>query len=245
VSLPSGWDADEAKFDLVHEAMIQGMHQNGYVWLKQSSHAVAMRLKNLLGESLYVTHVKENTQSKSLLTKKKALAPHTDHHDVDFILWYVHDHCDKGGETHIYPTDEIMKLKTIRMLQRKDRLLTLKCSEHKIFEDDPGAWPVCQFVPGIWTKGTERGDLFRHRWSMDRRGRALWYYSFWLAKPKDDNQKLVFRLLQESVEQLEPLRGHLKKGDIFIFDNRLNLHARTEYFDSKRHLERHWVKAIL
>ena len=101
VSLPSGWDADDKKFDLAHEAMIERMHRDGYVWFKEGSHSAAMRLKNLLGESLYVTHVKENTQSQSLLSKKKSLAPHTDHHAVDFVLWYVHDHCEEGGETHL------------------------------------------------------------------------------------------------------------------------------------------------
>ena len=101
VSLPSGWDSDDKKFDLAHEAMIERMYRDGYVWFKQGSHSAAMRLKELLGESLYVTHVKENTQSKSLLAKKKSLAPHTDHHAVDFVLWYVHDHCEAVSYTHL------------------------------------------------------------------------------------------------------------------------------------------------
>ena len=234
VSLPSGWDADDKKFDLAHEAMIERMHRDGYVWFKQGSHSAAMRLKELLGESLYVTHVKENTQSKSLLSKKKSLAPHTDHHAVDFVLWYVHDHCEEGGETHLYPTKDIVLKRRLRSWA-----LSLECKEHKIFEDDPGIWPVIQYAPTREEKA--RGPLTLYRGENN----GLWYYSFWLANARTERHEKAFKLLQEKIEQTEPLRGHLKKGDIFIFDNRLNLHARTEYFDSKRHLERHWVKGIL
>ena len=237
VSLPSGWDADDIKFDLAHEAMLQRMKSDGYVWLKQGSHSAAMRLKELLGESLYVTHVKENTQSKSMLSKKKSLAPHTDHHDVDFVLWYVHDHCNEGGETHLYPTREILKERNKRMLSW---VRSLKCKEHKVFEDDLGIWPVIQWSSDSTLSEEGPGTLYRGVSQM------LWYYSFWLADvTSGENAEKAFKLLQERIEQMEPLRGHLKKGDIFIFDNRLNLHARTEYFSSKRHLERHWVKAIL
>lgn len=235
VSLPSGWDTDEKKFDLAHEAMIEHMYCDGYVWLQQGSHSSAMRLKNLLGESLYVTHVKENTQSKSLLTKKKSLAPHTDHHAVDFVLWYVHDCCERGGETHLYPTKDI----SFPAFSRRISKMPLICKEHKVFEGDPGSWPVLQTLPTRAEKA--RGPLTLYRGE----NKGLWYYSFWLANPESELQEKAFKLLQSRIEQAEPLRGHLKKGDIFIFDNRLNLHARTEYFDSKRHLERHWVKAIL
>jgi len=236
VPLPSGWGADDTKFDLAHEAMIQGMYQNGYVWFKQGSHDAAMRLKELLGESLYVTHVKENTQSKSLLASKRSLAPHTDHHAVDFVLWYVHDHCGEGGETHLYPTREILKEQNKRMLSW---VRSLKCKEHKVFEDDPGIWRVVQWSSRRAAVAEGLGNLYRNN------SQRLWYYSYWLADVTSGNAEKAFKLLQERIEQMEPLRGHLKKGDIFIFDNRLNLHARTEYFDSKRHLERHWVKAIL
>ena len=231
VPLPSGWELDDKKFDLAHEAMIERMNRDGYVWFKQGSHNAAMRLKKLLGESLYVTHVKENTQSKSLLAKKKSLAPHTDHHAVDFVLWYVHDHCDKGGETHLYPTQDIG---STRSGYFRSLISPLQCKEHKIFKDDPGIWPVIQRA----ANNTEK-TLYR------RESRDLWYYSFWLASPMSPRQEKGFRLLQERIEKTEPLRGHLRQGDIFIFDNRLNLHARTEYFDSKRHLERHWIRGIL
>lgn len=235
VSLPSGWDTDEKKFDLARDAMIEHMYRDGYVWFKQGSHNAAMRLKGLLGESLYVTHVKENTQSKSLLSKKKSLAPHTDHHAVDFILWYVHDHCEEGGETHLYPTKTIDHNK-LRLMAIADQL---ECKEHKIFEGDPGIWPVLQTIPTRAEKAYGPLTLYRGEYF------GLWYYSFWLANAVTENMEKKFKLLQKRIEQAEPFRGHLKKGDIFIFDNRLNLHARTEYFDSKRYLERHWIKAII
>jgi len=236
VSLPSGWDADDTKFDLAHQSMIEGMQQNGYVWFKQSSHSVAMRLLKLLGEPIYEEHVKEDLESTSFLKKKGPLAPHTDHHYADFIMWYVHDHCDEGGETRLYPTREILKERDKRMLSW---VRSLKCEEHKAFKGDPGIWPVIQWSPDSIIVEGGPGTLYR---DVSQR---LWYYSYWLADRTSGNVEKAFKLLQARIEQMNPLRGHLKKGDIFIFDNRLNLHARTEYFNSKRHLERHWVKAIL
>ena len=106
----------------------------------------------------------------------------------------------------------------------------LKCKEHKVFDDDKGVHRV------LW-KG-KANSIFREGDS------TFAYYSFWLADHKGDPVvKKWFKLFQQSIECTHPLRGHLKKGDIFIFDNRKNLHARTEYVNPKRHLERHWIKA--
>lgn len=235
VSLPSGWDE-------VSDVVLEQMVSNGYVWFQGGSHELAMRLKTFLGEPVYETHVREKVDSKAMLSKKSAIGPHTDHHAVDFILWYVHDHCDTGGETLIYPIDDIIDkwydVGGIQMYHPKYR--NLKCKEHRVFEGDPGEHLVIQREGSVRT-------IFRNmETSIVDMDPPLVYYSFWLADHQDDEDaKRWFKLFQMSIECTTPLRGHLKKGDIFIFDNRRNLHSRTEYFDSKRHLERHWIKAIL
>ena len=76
--------------------------------------------------------------------------------------------------------------------------------------------------------------------------KPLIYYSFWLADHQGDpDVQTWFKRLQEKIEQTIPSVGFLSKDSVFIFDNRLNLHARTAYHDPSRYFERHWIKAVI
>lgn len=229
VSLPSGWDE-------ISNTVLEQMFNNSYVWFQNGSHELAMKIKSFLGESVYETHIRENIESTAMLSKKIAIGPHTDHHAVDYILWYVHDHCEDGGETLIYPIDDVINKWPIQMHHPKYN--NLKCKEHKVFEGDPGEYLILQ-KEGI------KSSIFRNMKSSTDKDKILIYCTFWL-KGDQNNEDIEnwFNQFKLSIKRTPPLRGHLKKGDIFIFDNRRNLHSRTEYFNSKRHLERHWIKAV-
>jgi len=234
---------DDLDWEHVRENTIDAMRKHGYVWWKDGTHEQAIKLRDFLGQHVYTTDVKSKEDSKAMLSKKEAIGPHTDHHDVDFILWYVHQGCNDGGETMLYPFERILESMSNSQMARSmfhPKYRDLKCKEHKVFPDDPGEHLVIQ-------RTGQRQSIFRNLASniLDAH-KPLVYYSFWLADHQDnDDNKLWFKMFQKSIEDTKPLRGYLNQNDIFIFDNRLNLHARTEYFDDKRHLERHWIKAVI
>ena len=151
VSLPSGWDE-------VSDVVIEQMTNNGYVWLQGGSHELAMRLKTFLGKPLYETHVREKIDSDAMLAKKRAIGPHTDHHAVDYILWYVHDHCERGGETLIYPVDDVLRWFPLVSANQglNVKYSNLKCKEHKVFDGDKGEHVV------LW-KGNQNVQKCRRR----------------------------------------------------------------------------------
>ena len=238
---------DDLKWEHVRENTIEAMRKHGYVWWKEGTHEQAIKLRNFLGQHVYTTDVKSKEGSKAMLSKKGGIGPHTDHHDVDFVLWYVHQACSDGGETMLYPFERVLRRMSLVGGMFHPKYRDLKCKEHKVFPDDAGEHLVIQ-------RTGQRQSIFRNLYldcsiisgNILDVHKPLLYYSFWLAKHQDlEDNKLWFMLFQQSIEVTLPLRGHLNQNDIFIFDNRLNMHARTEYFDDKRHLERHWIKAVI
>lgn len=235
---------DQMKWQDAKDLTIEAMQKYGYVWWEQGTHEQAMKLRDFLGHHVYTTDVKAKADSKAMLSKMDTIGPHTDHHDVDFVLWYVHQHCKQGGgETHLYRFDDVLDScaegpGSLQWFHPKYR--NLKCKEHKVFEGDPGEHLVVQ-------RTGQKHSIFRNlETNLVDVEKSLVYYSFWLADHQNDSDNQAwFKRLQEKIEQTVPSVGFLPKDSVFIFDNRLNLHARTAYHDSSRHLERHWIKAVL
>ena len=235
---------DQMTMQEAKDLTIEAMYKYGYVWWENGTHQQAMELRNILGKHVYTTDVKAKESSKAMLSKMDTIGPHTDHHDVDFVLWYVHQHCKEGGgETHLYRFQDVLDTcaegkGALQWFHPKYR--SLKCKEHKVFDDDPGEHLVIQRTGG-------RKSIFRNlETNLLDVDKQLVYYSFWLADHKDDpDVQKWFKRFHDCIVKTEPFVGFLPKQSIFIFDNRLNLHARTSYSDPARHLERHWIKAVL
>ena len=169
-----------------------------------------------LGKVNMVTQVTPNPASRSMVTSRKAIGPHTDHHRADYILWNCLNQSPFGGESILIDSWAILDRMTD---QEKRALESVLLMEHRVFPDDSERHPMLE----------KREDgLYRI------------YYSFWLA---DKDAPEAFHRFRSLVEETTPMVIALKPKDILVIDNRRMLHARGAISeDSTRHLVRYWIE---
>ena len=185
---------------------------------KQSKAGVEAILKSL-GEVIYVTDVKVNPESRSLVTSSKALDFHTDHHKAKWILWHCLRQTDNGGEsTLVDAAAAYWKLSA----SDQNALAQITLFEHKIFDDDEDRHPLVKM----------------------ENGEPKFYYSFWLAdKNLPPAQKKALFAFREAVASETPVIIRLEKGDVLVVNNRRILHGRCEIKGSRdRFLKRFWIQ---
>lgn len=192
--------------------------KEGHAFVKNAGHIGLNSIMRELGDVIYVTDVKVNVKSRSLVTSSRALDFHTDHPKADYVAWLCIKQSDSGGETIIADAEA-----AYLNLPSKDRqiLSTIRFFEHKVFQGDEDDHPMI---------------------AIDN-GRRKFYYSYWLSgydiSEEKENSLNRFRMaLSECV--IAEIRLHA--GDVLIVDNTRILHGRRSFAGNKRLLRRYWVR---
>ncbi len=192
------------------------LEQHGWFHGKGFSEEERSVLLESLGKVIMVTHVTPNPASKAMVTSRRAIGPHTDHHKASFILWHCVDQSACGGESLLIDSRQILSQLTRDELSTLEKL---KLMEHKVYPDDSESHPML-----------EAGEDGHYRI----------YYSFWLAENETPE---AFTRFRSKAESIAPIAIKLSPGDILVIDNRRMLHARKAIAeDSHRHLIRFWVE---
>lgn len=209
----------EAAVESNAENPLDFIDSDGYLLLGGVSPDQAERILASLGRTLFVTNVTVRA-GRALVTSDKALDLHTDHHRADLIAWHCIEQTDRGGETILLDSYNI-----VDQMAPNDvtALRQVNLQEHKVFEEDSGQFPMLS----------------------ERFGRRKIYYSSWMQPGRVD---AAARASLEQFRRLvggaaTPVRMKLMPGDLLLIDNGRLLHGRTAIEGNKRRLlKRYWIE---
>ncbi len=208
--------ADRSNEQQTAVAVSETIQAKGFVHLEGFTPERFKVVVGTLGGSIHQTEVRIRPDAKGMVTSPRALDLHTDHHAARYIAWYCHRQSSEGGESLLL--DATAAFARISPAHR-DRLFNLYLSEHRVFADDPGSWPLVMY----------------------HKGRLRFYYSFWLVSESDRSDP-AYAAFQAALKATPPMEFRLKPGDVLIVDNYRMLHGRRAIgAEGDRYLERHWI----
>tara|TARA_B110000003_G_scaffold260703_1_gene281817 strand:- start:3310 stop:3942 length:633 start_codon:yes stop_codon:yes gene_type:complete len=200
------------------ESVMGCLNQDGWAVFDSTVVLPEIVIENL-GHIIMENDVSIDVGSRSLVRSNKALPPHTDHHLVEYILWYCHEQDVAGGDSILVDGIEVFD----RQSQAdKDILKSIHLMEHCVFE----------------------GDLTQHPMVSEERDNLSLYYSFWMAEGLSELQRNAFDRFTKSVMETEPERFKLPQYWCLVINNKRIFHGRTALSeDSDRFLKRYWISS--
>ncbi len=190
--------------------------ERGWAHLKGTDQDGFEKLASGLGDVIHRTEVRVKPEGRGMVTSPNALDLHTDHHAARFIAWYCHRQSVVGGESLLLDASTAIDRLSA---EHQKRLCAIHLHEHKVFDSDPGSWPLM----------IREGDRLR------------FYYSFWLVADTD-REDPAFLAFREAVNQSPTHMLKLQPGDVLVVDNHRVLHGRRAIGDEgERYLERVWI----
>ena len=199
--------------------LLQELQKRGYALLEKAGRSGLNDAIGQLGEVIQVTEVRNNPNTRALVTSTRALDFHTDHPKADYIAWLCIEQSDSGGESILADAD----MAFARLSPDEQAELTkIRLFEHKVFPDDEDSRPLVSVAPN---------------------GERRFYYSFWLVE--DDlpaSQKSALKHFRNAVSECQIAEITLRQDDILVVNNAKILHGRRAFTEDKRWLTRHWIR---
>ena len=196
---------------------LPSLRGSGIYHVKNKSAKQANILAQQIGSIIHTTEVVIR-DSPGMLTSRKGLGFHTDHHKADWVMWYCHKQTSEGGESIL--VDGVQAFNNLSANDKKV-LETVRLYEHRIFEDEQESHPF------ITETSSQKKKI---------------YYSFWEREPVSDRARCALNAFAHNLNQSHHHKLTLDPGDILIIDNSNILHARTPITGTHdRHLTRHWI----
>lgn len=171
------------------------------------------------GRVLHVEEVVVRPDSRALVTSRRALPPHTDHHRAAYIAWHCIRQTDQGGDSVLVDARAVWARLTDTHRAALTRVMLF---EHSIFPGDDSTHPMV---------------------TLNLDGTPRFYYSYWLAdRELTPEQKEAFDAFSEEVGAGPTVQLRLEPGDLLAIDNRRMLHGRTAIEGRPtRWLRRYWL----
>ena len=203
--------------NILEEAM-ETLRKDGYIFIKNAGRIELNPIMQELGEVIYVTDVKINVKSRSLVASSRALDFHTDHPRADYVAWLCIKQSDSGGETIIADAEAAY----LCMLPEDRKILgTIRFFEHKVFRDDEDDHPMIVVY----------------------NGKRKFYYSYWLSDPNISEEKEnVLNRFHTALHKCTITETRLDPDDVLIIDNTRILHGRRSFVGRSRFLKRYWIR---
>jgi hypothetical protein len=188
----------------------------GFVHIPYPNFLDAELLKDICGNILFKTLVKENPQSTRLLASNQDVDLHTDHIKAKFIAWQCNSQAAIGGESILIDGLGVLDNASNDLL---DSLENIFVKSHRLFFDDKPQY-----------------SLFSNK------DRILYYASFLCETPIGSKEKQAYAWFQEQVKSTSRIEIKLSEGDWLIIDNHRMLHGRKGFEKkSNRLLTRYWL----
>jgi hypothetical protein len=198
------------------QKVLEVLNRQGWYFGQNISDEERCAMMNEMGQVIWTTEVTPNPKSRAMVTSRKAIGPHTDHHRAEYILWHCIEQSTVGGESLLIDAREILNGMSPEDLRELEQVSLM---EHKVFQSDGDSYPML-----------ERGED----------GQYKIYYSFWLAS---NEATPAFQRFSAKVKSTPPIVVNLQPNDVLVIDNRRMLHARGPISDdSRRHLRRYWIE---
>ena len=197
------------------------LSENGYVRIPSPSPHFLHSFLNKLGKIIQTTEISPRQNIRALVTSRRALGLHTDHHRANYIVWHCIKQSERGGESIL--ADARSAYEAMGEEQRSI-MANVLLREHCVFRNDMQEHPLVSFENGT----------------------PEFYYSFWMMqegmtevqiKSVNDFHKLVTS---------DIIEFKLNECDVLAVDNKRMLHGRHEIGDKQeRLLRRYWIESNL
>ena len=199
------------------QSVLLSLRTHGYAVSEHAGQCGLDAILRQLGEVIYITDVKCDPESRSLVNSSRALDFHTDHPKADYVVWLCVRQSDVGGATILADA----RAAYLRLLPEERRLLSqVRIFEHKIFADDQDSRPLITL---------EDGD-------------TRFYYSYWLVKgPLPYDVRLALSKFRRILPEYKMAHIKLRPNDVLVVDNTRMLHGRQAFDGGDRLLKRYWV----
>ena len=202
--------------ELDPRAAVQHLRESGYLQAHDTTEDGLRACLVELGTIIQTTDVTPRP-GRALVTSRKPLGPHTDHHRADLVVWHCHAQADEGGETLLWDG-----LKVFSSLDLEDQaaLGRVRFKEHRAFPDDPESHPMVERL----------------------HGQVRLYYAYWLRDQLDPPEARALEHFRDTLTRTPVMKLRLQPGDSLLVANRRVLHGRTAITGTgNRLLRRFWV----
>lgn len=190
----------------------------GFALVRGATTGDVAAILGALGRIIHEFDVRPRRGTRALVTSKRNLPPHTDHHRAHWIAWRCVRPAAAGGESVVVDAREAflaLPSATRRVLHE------VMLMEHDVFDDGVVQQPLVSTHGGV----------------------PRIYFSYWLCR--DDlptSHEVAIRAFRDAVEAAPHRRATLMRGDLLVLDNTRMLHGRTAFEDDDRWLHRFWLE---